>query len=80
METPSFLIQFNPNAFDIKGLGVQQHKCPRLPELGNHDQSDGLSGWTFDGSCFEPWLVSGKVDMWAVVHDEWILVLERVAP
>jgi hypothetical protein len=39
-----------------------------------------LSGRTFDSSRFEPWLVSGKVDMWALVYDEWILILERIAP
>ena len=74
------LVEFNPDTFDIKGLGVQQDKSTGLPKLGNHDQSDDLSGRTFDGSRFEPRLVSGKVDMRALVDDEWILVLERIAP
>ena len=74
------LVEFNSDTFDIKGLGVQQYKSAGLPKLGNHDQSDDLSGRTFDGSRFEPRLVSGKVDMRALVDDEWILVLERIAP
>src|SRR5436190_15373255 len=76
----SLLIKFNLDTFDIKGLGIQQYKSSGLSELGNHDQSDELSGRTFDGSCFESWLVSGKADMRAFVHDEWVLILERIAP
>lgn len=76
----SLLVKFNPDAFDIKSLGVQQYKSPGLPELGNHDHSHNLSGRTFDGSRFEPWLISGKVDMWAFMYDEWILILERITP
>lgn len=65
---------------NIQGLSINKDQTSRLTKLWNHDQAHILAGRALDNGSLEARLIADEKDVRALLDDERVLVLERVAP
>ena len=74
------IINFKLHYLNLQCIGIHENDLARLFELGNCNDSDGLSNWPCNDSCLEFGLISHEKYMWCLIHDKRIFVLVWVRP